>query len=108
MGGVFVLSEVIIISDFYTGKRWLAVRRKVLRRDGYMCQLSKRYGKRVDAEMVHHIYPRDEYPQWQYCEWNLISLTNKMHNTLHDRTTNKLTAEGEKLKRKTKIPPRYL
>ena len=80
----------------YTGARWKALAAKAMRRDGYMCQLSKRYGKQVQAEVVHHIYPVDEYPEYAYCLWNLISLSRAAHNRLHDRNTDKLTAEGEK------------
>lgn len=88
----------------YKSKRWQLKREKILRRDKYMCQLSKRYGKRVDATMVHHIYPIEEYPEYKWCDWNLISLCESEHNKLHDRVTNKLTAAGEELKRRT-IPP---
>lgn len=73
---------------------------RAMRRDDYMCQLSKRYGKRVPAEVVHHIYPVDEYPEYAYCLWNLISLTRKQHNRLHDRNTGALTAEGIALQRR--------
>ena len=69
-----------------------------------MCQESKRYGKRIDANVVHHIFPADDYPEYQWEDWNLISLSNTMHNSMHDRTTNKLTALGEQLKSRTKIP----
>lgn len=86
----------------YKGKRWRELAARAMRRDGYKCQLSKRYGKQVPAEMVHHIYPVDEYPEYAYCLWNLISLSQVMHNTLHDRNTNKLTAEGAALMRRTK------
>lgn len=88
------------INQFYKSKKWRLKREKILKRDGYMCQISKRYGKRIDADTVHHIYPLSDYPEYAFCDWNLISVSNKMHNTLHDRNTNKLTAEGEKLKRK--------
>ncbi|MFR3430829.1 MAG: hypothetical protein ACLTTH_12420 [Holdemanella porci] len=37
-------------------------------------QISKRYGRRVEAEVVHHIYPADEYPEYRFCDWNLISI----------------------------------
>lgn len=86
----------------YKGKRWRHLSERILRRDGYQCQLSKRYGKRVQAELVHHIYPVDEYPEYAYCPWNLISLSRAMHNRLHDRNTGKLTAEGVALMRRTK------
>ena len=72
-----------------------------MRRDGYMCQLSKRYGKRVSAELVHHIYPVDEYPEYAYCSWNLIALSRAEHNKLHDQNTNRLTAAGIALMRRT-------
>ena len=88
----------------YKGKRWRDLAARAMRRDGYKCQLSARYGRNVEAEMVHHIYPVDEFPEYAYCLWNLISLSRAMHNTLHDRNTNKLTAEGVALMRRTKIP----
>ena len=86
----------------YKGKRWRDLAARAMRRDGYKCQLSKRYGKQVPAEMVHHIYPVDEYPEYAYCLWNLISLSNAMHNTLHDRNTDKLTENGVALMRRTR------
>lgn len=86
----------------YKGKRWRDLSAKAMRRDGYMCQLSKRYGKQVPAELVHHIYPVDEYPEYAYCTWNLISLSNAEHNKLHDRVTRRLTADGLALMRRTK------
>lgn len=92
----------------YDGKRWKHKAAAAMRRDGYKCQLSKRYGKNVPAEVVHHIYPVDEYPEYAYCLWNLISLSRKMHNTLHDRGNDALTAEGVALMRRTRagdIPP---
>jgi len=85
----------------YKSKRWIRKRDMILRRDGYQCQLSKRYGKLRQAEVVHHIFPVSEYPQYQWCDWNLISLTTDMHNRLHDRNTNKLTALGMELQKKT-------
>lgn len=86
----------------YNTTKWKRLAHAIMRRDGYMCQLSKRYGKRVPAEVVHHIYPADEYPEYAYEPWNLIALSRKMHNTLHDRNTDALTAEGVALMRRTK------
>ena len=88
----------------YKDKRWRDLAARAMRRDGYMCQLSKRYGKQVPAELVHHIYPVDEYPEYGYYLWNLISLSNAEHNKLHDRDTGELTAAGVALMRRTKIP----
>ena len=86
---------------FYGTARWQAKRRKILRRDKYICQLSKRYGKLVEADTVHHIFPREDYPEYAYCDWNLISLSAEQHNRLHDRRTNKLTRLGLELLERT-------
>lgn len=89
----------------YKSQRWRRKREKILRRDECCCQISKRYGKRVDADTVHHIYPAAEYPQYQWCDWNLIAVSHEVHNRLHERETGKLTDEGEALRRRTK--PRF-
>lgn len=90
--------------SMYDNPRWKRKREKILKRDGDMCQESKRYGKRIDADTVHHIYPVEEYPEYAWCDWNLISLAGKVHNKMHDRVTNKLTPLGEELKRRTPPP----
>lgn len=89
----------------YKARRWERLRAQVLRRDGYRCQLSKRYGKAVAADLVHHIYPVDEFPEYAFEPWNLISVSRAAHNKLHDRDSDKLTAEGVALMRRT-IPPK--
>lgn len=102
-----IMLEVVIMAARpfdYKSQQWRRVSAKAMRRDGYQCQLSRRYGKAVPAELVHHIYPVDEYPEYGYCLWNLISLSRAVHNTLHDRTTNQLTDKGLALMRRTRIP----
>ena len=89
----------------YKARRWERLRAQVMRRDGYRCQLSKRFGKAVPAELVHHIYPVDEFPEYAFEPWNLISVSRAAHNKLHDRDSDKLTAEGVALMRRT-IPPK--
>ena len=89
---------------FYKSAKWKKKRETILRRDGYSCQMSKRYGKQLAADTVHHIYPRGEYPQYAFCDWNLISLSRKWHNALHNRENDSLTVLGEKLKQ-TITPP---
>lgn len=84
--------------DYHSG-RWKNKRMKILKRDGYLCQDCKRYGKRVDATTAHHIYPADVYPEYAWCDWNLIALCAKSHDKMHDRMNNVLTADGERLKR---------
>ena len=85
----------------YKDQRWIRKRSRILRRDKYQCQMSKRYGKMRQAEVVHHIFPVSEYPQYQWEDWNLISVTQDWHNKFHDRNTDKLTGVGLELLRKT-------
>ncbi len=43
--------------------------------DGYRCRESARYGKRVEATTVHHVWPAEDYPEYAWELWNLISLS---------------------------------
>ena len=86
---------------FYETRRWKKLRAAILRRDGYICRVAWRYGKRVEATHVHHIFPREDFPEYQWEPWNLISVSAAAHNALHDRTTNALTDEGMDLLRRT-------
>ena len=94
----------------YNSPRWLRLRasvlRDVIRRDGApLCQYSKRFGRRVEATHVHHIWPAEDYPQYAFERWNLIALSQEAHNMMHDRRTGKLSAIGEQLRRRTIPPP---
>lgn len=82
---------------FYKSRRWERLRAMALKRDEYLCQESKRYGRLKPAEMVHHVLPREDFPEYQFCLWNLISLTNKEHDRMHDRASGKLTTAGKDL-----------
>lgn len=88
----------------YNAPRWRRLRSRVLREAGYRCQHFKRYGKRVEACHVHHIWPVEDYPQFAWCRWNLIALSQEAHNMMHDRRTGKLSAIGEALRRRTPPP----
>ena len=68
-----------------------------MRRDSYLDQEERRYGRMVEAQTVHHIFPAGDYPEYAWEDWNLISLTNANHDRMHDRTTNELTACGVEL-----------
>jgi len=98
---------------FYKGRRWEIVRAAALARDGYMCQVSKRYGKMVQADTVHHVFPRELFPEYQYCLWNLVSLAGSVHDEMHDRVTGDLTEKGKDLLRRVarrhgvEVPARY-
>lgn len=83
----------------YKSSRWRIKRIKIIKRDKYLCQNCNRYGKRIDATLVHHIYPADKFQEYAFCDWNLISLCGRCHEKMHDKTNNVLTPDGEKLKR---------
>lgn len=97
----------------YGGKKWKYLSAAVMRRDGYQCQLSKRYGRTVSAEIVHHVFPADEFPEYAYAPWNLVALSRAAHNRVHDRATNELTEAGAELLRRIakkngiEVPERY-
>lgn len=98
---------------WYDSPKWLRLRARILRRDNYLDQEAKRYGKIKPAEIVHHIFPKDDFPQYAYEPWNLISVSRMTHNSFHDRETDELTEKGMDLLRRTcrrhqiPIPPRY-
>ncbi|BBI32475.1 hypothetical protein KCTCHS21_18740 [Cohnella abietis] len=46
------------------------------------------------ATTVHHIYPLELYPELALVDWNLVSLSHKWHNAMHDRVTHEITALG--------------
>jgi len=81
----------------YNNPKWQHKRAVILRRDEYKCQECKRYGKTTPAYLVHHIRPRDAYPELWLESTNLISLCHTCHNTMHDRVTDALTAKGLEL-----------
>lgn len=91
--------------NFYKTKQWIKKRAIRLRKDDYLCQECKRYGKTTQANTVHHVYPLEDYPRYRLAIWNLLSLCNKCHNSMHDRFTNELTKKGLRWKEKIDIPP---
>lgn len=82
---------------FFNSIAWAGKRTQALKRDGYMCAVCKRYGKRKPATVVHHIRPIEFFWELRLKLWNLISLCDECHNKMHDRQTHQLTAEGQKL-----------
>ena len=80
-------------NNFLKKSRWKNLRNRILRRDKYLCQYFLRYGKNIEATHVHHIFPVEIYPEYKYCDWNLISLSQKAHNIMHVRNSHELTDE---------------
>ena len=90
--------------DGYKSKRWKHLRYSILRRDKFRCRESARYGITEEATTVHHIWPAEDYPEYAWCAWNLLSLSGKQHDAMHDRLTHNLSPLGESWRRRT-IPP---
>lgn len=59
------------------------MRAAILRRDGYRCQMCKRYGRMRQATTVHHIKHLDEYPELAMDPDNLVSVCAACHAELH-------------------------
>ena len=99
---------------FYDSKAWESTRAAVLARDSYVCQYFKRFGKMKQANTVHHIFPRSEFPEYQWKRWNLISLSQEAHDKMHYRRADELTEIGAELLRRTarengiEIPEKYI
>ena len=85
----------------YQGRRWKNKRAKILRHAKYKDQELARYGKTAEATVVHHIFPAEDYPQYAWEDWNLVSVSQTTHNALHDRNTGALTKRGVELLERT-------
>lgn len=88
----------------YKTPRWERLRAAVLARDGYKCREAARYGRAEQADTVHHVWPVEDFPEYAWSPWNLISLSHASHNAMHDRLTGKLTEKGEAWRRRI-LPP---
>ena len=72
---------------FYHSPRWERLRARILRRDKYMCQLCKRYGRMIEATEVHHIKHLEDCPEEAFNPSNLVSLCHSCHNRQHPEKT---------------------
>ena len=91
--------------DGYRTPRWTRLRERILRRDGYMSREALRYGRHVEADTVHHIWPAEEYPEFAWEPWNLLSITQDEHRSFHN-ADGSLTDLGERWRRRTSPPGR--
>ena len=88
----------------YQTPRWRRLRERILRRDGYLSQEALRYGKRVEANTVHHVWPAEDYPEWAWEPWNLISVTIKEHKGVLHNLDGSLTEAGISWQRRRPPP----
>lgn len=86
----------------YHNKYWKRTREGVLARDEYLDRDLIRYGRRVEANTVHHIFPVEFYPELMYEDWNLISLSRENHNAMHHRLGHNLSPRGKALQKRYK------
>ena len=83
---------------FYHSKEWQAVRRRVLQRDNYLCQVCKRAGRITPATTVHHIKAvRVDYSK-RLDPNNLETICKACHNAEHNERTKSLHDKQTKLK----------
>jgi 5-methylcytosine-specific restriction enzyme A len=68
---------------FYNTKAWKDKRAYILKRDGYLCQECKKYGKNVEARLVHHIIEIEEEYSLRLKNSNLVSVCHACHNKQH-------------------------
>ena len=91
--------------DYSTAnRRWRKLRRMCLESAGGTCQNCARYGRGTPAEIAHHAWPAEDYPEYAYKLWNLIRLCGPCHKKMHDRITKRLTNLGQYWKRRTPPP----
>ena len=93
------MKRVKIDSDqFIWSEKWREKSQKVLRRDNYLDQYILQNENRViPADMVHHILPRESFPQYAMEDWNLIAVSRRTHNKILHTIKGKLTRAGKSL-----------
>ena len=70
-------------NPFYITTKWKRKRAAILRRDKYLCQDCKRYGRTREAKEVHHIKFLEDFPELAYDDDNLVSLCSACHRKQH-------------------------
>ena len=70
-------------NPFYRSTKWKKKREQILKRDGYACQECKKYGKNIDATIVHHLKEVEFFPELKLVNDNLQSVCAACHNRLH-------------------------
>ena len=89
--------------EFIHSKKWQFKQKNILRRDNFMDQyIFKTTGRMENANTVHHILPKEDFPQYALEDWNLISVSHHTHSyILHNHTNGQLTNKGKQLMMET-------
>lgn len=88
---------------FYKSKHWRNARRMALERDLYICTECMEAYRRGEmqrprkAVMVHHIKPREQYPELELELSNLQSLCDPCHNKKHPEKGRRDICSGESI-----------
>lgn len=88
-------------SGFHKSTAWERKRKVILKRDTYLCQECKRYGKTTPANTVHHIYPVEVRPDLKLNNNNLVSLCEHHHEAMHDKFKDRLSELGDEWLQRT-------
>lgn len=83
---------------FVHSKAWKQKRQNILRRDGYIDQYAlATNGQTREGNIVHHILPKEKFPQYALADWNLITVSTYTHIAVLHTKTGSLTKAGEAL-----------
>lgn len=83
---------------FLCSKKWRDKRQAILRRDGYIDQyVLATEGRTISGSIVHHILPKEKYPQYALCSWNLITVSPRTHSYILHNRNGSLTKAGHLL-----------
>lgn len=70
-------------NPFYRSKPWRRKREYILKRDKYLCQECKKYGRNTEANVVHHLIEIEDDSSLKLTNSNLQSVCKACHNKLH-------------------------
>ena len=76
-----------VVDPFYKSAAWFRVRGRVLKRDGYRCRNCGVDVRAKGMAHVHHVLPRQKFPELRLHEPNLETLCHPCHRALHYRGT---------------------
>lgn len=49
----------------------------------HRCELSREYlGNEIMTIFFHHLLPKEQYPEYRHCKWNIIQITPQIHHQI--------------------------